>query len=47
MERRFSVEAKAFYVTVKEVSTELRLEERRRGFVGVIRVGPQCDLVSG
>jgi hypothetical protein len=39
MERRFSVEAKAFCFMAKEGSTELRLEERRKGFVGVIRVG--------
>jgi hypothetical protein len=39
MERRFSVEAKAFCFTVKEGSANLRLEERRKGFVGVIRMG--------
>jgi hypothetical protein len=41
MERQFSVEAKAFCFTAKEGSFDLRLEERRKGFVGVIRVGPQ------
>jgi hypothetical protein len=41
MERQFSVEAKAFCFTAKEGSIELRLEERRKGFVGVIRVGLQ------
>jgi hypothetical protein len=44
MERRFSVEAKAFCFTVMEGSTNLRLEERRKGFVGVIRVGPQSAV---
>jgi hypothetical protein len=44
MEMRFSVEAKAFCFTVKEGSTDLRLEERRKGFVGVIRVGPQSAV---
>jgi hypothetical protein len=44
MERRFSVEAKAFCFTAKEGSTDLRLEERRKGFVGVIRVGPQSAV---
>jgi hypothetical protein len=34
MERRFLVEAKAFCFTAKEGSTELRLEERRKGFIG-------------
>jgi hypothetical protein len=41
MEMWFSVEAKAFCFTAKEGSTDLRLEERRKGFVGFIRVGPQ------
>jgi hypothetical protein len=44
MEMRFSVEAKAFCFMVKEGSTDLRLEERRKGFVGVIRVGPQSAV---
>ena len=43
MERQFSVEAKAkaFCFTVKEGSSDFRLEERMKGFVGVLRVGPQ------
>ena len=44
MERRFSIEAKAFCFTAKEGSTDLRLEERRKGFVRVIRVGPQSAV---
>ena len=41
MERRFSVEVKAFCFMAKEGSSDLQLEERRKGFVGVLRVGPQ------
>ena len=44
MERQFSVEAKAFCFTAKERSTVFRLEERRKGFVGVIRVGSQSAV---
>jgi hypothetical protein len=44
MERWFSVEAKAFYFTAKEGSTDLRLEERRKDFVGVIRVGRRVQF---
>jgi hypothetical protein len=40
MERRFSVEAKTFNLLVKE--SVFRLEERRKGFVGVILVGHHC-----
>jgi hypothetical protein len=35
---------KAFCFTAKEGSTELQLEERRKGFIGVIRVGPQSAV---
>ena len=44
MERWFSVEAKAFCFTAKEGSNDLWLEERRKGFVWVIRVGPQSAV---
>jgi hypothetical protein len=44
MERWFSVKAKAFCFTAKEGSTDLRLKERRKGFVKVIRVGPQSAV---
>ena len=44
MERRFSVEAKAFCFMAKKGSTELWLVERRKGFVGVIRMGPQSAI---
>jgi hypothetical protein len=44
MERWFLVKAKAFCFTAKEGSTNLRLEERRKGFLGVIRVGPQSTV---
>ncbi|XP_059440244.1 uncharacterized protein LOC132172707 [Corylus avellana] len=37
MERRFSVEAKTFFFSTK--ASKLRLEERRKGFVGLILVG--------
>jgi hypothetical protein len=36
MEHRFSVEAKAFYFLVKAEVSEIRLEERRKGFCGYI-----------
>jgi hypothetical protein len=41
MERRFSVEAKAFYFSVKAKVTEISLEERRKGFCGYIFLGLQ------
>jgi hypothetical protein len=40
----FSVEAKAFCFTMKEGSSNLWLEERRKGFVGVIIVGLQSSV---
>ena len=36
MERRFSIEAKSFCFSAKEGSPDLRLEERRKGFIGFI-----------
>ena len=44
MERQFSVEAKAFCFMAKEGSTEFWLKERRKGFVGVIKVGSQSAV---
>ena len=44
MECRFAVEAKAFYFTAKEESSDLWLEERRKGFDGVIIVGLQISV---
>jgi hypothetical protein len=35
MEHRFSIEAKSFCFSAKEGSSNLRLEERRKGFVGL------------
>jgi hypothetical protein len=43
MERRFSTEAKAFYFSMKADVSEIRLEERRKGFSGVIFLGLQCS----
>jgi hypothetical protein len=40
MEQKFSVKAKTFNLLVKELV--FRLEERRKGFVGVILVGHCC-----
>jgi hypothetical protein len=40
MERRFAVEAKKFFFSTKE--SKIRLEERRKGFVGLILVGHRC-----
>jgi hypothetical protein len=42
MERRFSVEAKSFCLSAKEGCPDLRLEEKRKGFVGVIFVSQPC-----
>jgi hypothetical protein len=39
MERHFSMEAKAFSFLTKAGKSELRLEERRKGFVGFIVLG--------
>lgn len=39
IERRFFVEGKAFSFTAKEGFSDFRLEERGKGFVGVIFVG--------
>jgi hypothetical protein len=44
MECRFSIEAKAFYFTMKDGSSNLRLEERMKGFDGFILVGPQSSI---
>jgi hypothetical protein len=43
IERRFSAEAKAFYFSVKVDVSEIRLEERRKGFAGFIFLGLQCS----
>lgn len=42
MECRFFVEAKAFFFSVKDGMLELRLEERRKAFAGVVCLGSQC-----
>jgi hypothetical protein len=42
MEQRFSVEAKSFCFSAKEGFSNFHLEEKRKGFVGVILVGHQC-----
>jgi hypothetical protein len=39
MEHRFSVEAKAFSFSVVSGKPMLRLEERRKGFMGLILLG--------
>jgi hypothetical protein len=44
MECRFSMEAKAFSFLVKVVDPELRLEEKRKGFVGNIFMGIHCSV---
>jgi hypothetical protein len=40
MERRFKVEAKTFFFSMKDA--KLCLEERRVGFLGLIQVGHRC-----
>jgi hypothetical protein len=42
MENRFFVEAKSFSFSVEFGKPELRLEERRKGFAGVVSLGPRC-----
>jgi hypothetical protein len=44
MECRFSTKAKAFCFTMKDGSSDLRLEERMKSFDGVILVGPQSSI---
>ena len=43
MEQRFSIEAKSFCFSSKEGSSLLRLEERRKNYVGYIFVSTQCS----
>jgi hypothetical protein len=43
MERRFSIEAKSFCFLAKEGYLDLRLEERRKGFVWYIFASIQCS----
>jgi hypothetical protein len=43
MERSFSVEAKSFRLSAKIGCPNLRLEERRKGFVGYIFASVQCS----
>jgi hypothetical protein len=42
MERRFSIEAKSFCFSSKEGFSYLRLEERRKNFVGFIFASSPC-----
>jgi hypothetical protein len=43
MERSFTVEAKSFRLSAKSGCPNLRLEERRKGFVGYIYASVQCS----
>jgi len=43
MERRFVVEAKEFLFSVKSGFSELRLEEKRKSFLGVVVLGSLCS----
>jgi hypothetical protein len=40
MERRFSIEAKSFCFSMKDGFSDLRLEERRKNFVGFFASAP-------
>jgi len=42
LERRFFVEAKTFLFSVEEGNSMLSMEERRKGFFGVVLLGLQC-----
>jgi hypothetical protein len=44
MERRFSVEAKKFFFSVRVDKADFRLEERRKDFVVYVFVGVQCSV---
>lgn len=44
MERCFSVEAKRFFISAKSEVADLRLEERRKGFCGIIFLGLQSSI---
>lgn len=44
MDRRFFVEAMSFLFSVKEDEELVRLEERRKGFAGVVILGLQCAI---
>jgi hypothetical protein len=43
MEGRFAVEAKLFSFSANADKSELRLEERRKGFVGSLLLSLQCS----
>jgi hypothetical protein len=42
LERCFSMEVKTFLFSMEEGKYVLRMEERRKGFLGVVRLGLQC-----
>jgi hypothetical protein len=42
MESRFFVEAKSFVFSMVKGKPELRLEGRRKGYAGVVSLGPRC-----
>jgi hypothetical protein len=44
MEQRFSVEAKSFYFSTRKCNALVRLEEKRKGFVGIILLGSKCSV---
>jgi hypothetical protein len=43
LEKRLFVEAKTFLFSVEEGKSVLRMEERRKGFLGVVLLGLQCN----
>jgi hypothetical protein len=43
IERRFSIEVESLCFSAKQGSPDLRLEERRKGFVGLIFASIQCS----
>jgi hypothetical protein len=43
MEKRLCIEAKAFYFSVKDGSSVLRLEEKRKNFLGFIFLSIPCS----
>jgi hypothetical protein len=46
LERRFFVEAKTFLFSMEEGKFVLRMEERRKGFLGVVLLGLQCTACA-
>lgn len=47
MERRFLVETKSFVLSVSDSTSVLRVEEKRKGFSGVVLLGKLYTALLG